>query len=255
MKEVVREALILFFRTFDPVYRHTLKKANRILTSNYDTFEAVPARYQPKTLVHSQVGTDPFPQPKPSDDERGFHIVYGGLFQHLKGISFAIRSFVAMHEMFPDARLTLIGHGPEMERIQELIRNAPDPNRIQILSWLPQDKFHRELAKGDVLLFPSFHDSGGLVIIEAMAMGIPVICLDRAGPAFLVSDQTGIKVPIESPEQVQQGLTDALIQLAGNPERCKQMGAAAKRRVDEHFLWKRKSEQLQSIYRDVLAER
>ena len=252
LKEIVRESTIRAFRTLDPMYRHTLKKASRILSSNHDTFAAVPKKYQSKTIVHSQVGTHSFPADTTSGDPSNVHIVYGGLFQYLKGITYAVRSFISFNERVPNARLTLIGQGPEKARIEALVASSPHPERIQILSWIPQEQFHGELRKADVLLFPSFHDSGGLVVVEAMAMGIPVICLDRAGPAFLVSDTTGIKVPIHSPAQVHRDLTHALYRLCTDCALRKRMGEAARERVQKNFLWERKADQLTKLYQSVL---
>ncbi len=70
-----------------------------------------------------------------------------------------------------------------------------------------------------------------------MAASRPVICLDCGGPALLVTDDTGIKVPAISPEQVIVELAAALDLLAGNPMMRAHLGAAGRSRVREHFNW------------------
>ena len=252
VKEVIREATIRFFRTFDPAYRMTMKRCARILTCNHDTYAAVPKKYRRKTQIHSQVGTYRVTEREARDPSSEVHVMFGGLLLYLKGVTYAVQSFIEFNKSFPNSRLTVMGHGPELGRIRRLVDASPHPERIRVLSWVPQQDFLNELSSADILLCPSFHDSGGHVVVEGMSFGIPVICLDHAGPAFTVSDEAGIKVPISSPEQTLQGLVDALRTLAEDSNLRERKGAAARERVREHFLWDRKAEQLSVIYREVL---
>ena len=72
----------------------------------------------------------------------------------------------------------------------------------------------------------SFRDSGGFVVLEAMAAGLPVVCLRLGGPALTVTDETGIRVAAESPHQVVRDLAQAFEWLAKNPDDRHQMGEA-----------------------------
>jgi glycosyltransferase involved in cell wall biosynthesis len=107
------------------------------------------------------------------------------------------------------------------------------------------------LAECDVLVHPSLHDSGGYVCVEAMAAGRPVICLELGGPALLVTEQTGIKIPATSPEQVIRDLAAAMSQLACDPLECERLGESARRRVRENFAWEGKGDFIAAIYNRV----
>ncbi len=77
----------------------------------------------------------------------------------------------------------------------------------------------------DVFLFPSLRDGGGLVVVEAMAAGKPVICVDLGGPRMHVTEDCGVKVAPLSPEQVVGDLAAALERLCRDKELRLQMGA------------------------------
>ena len=69
------------------------------------------------------------------------------------------------------------------------------------------------------LVFPSLHDSGGLVVLEALSKGLPVVCLDLGGPGVMVNGSCGIVVPTAHADEAQTvtGLANAMISLATMP--------------------------------------
>jgi glycosyltransferase involved in cell wall biosynthesis len=94
-----------------------------------------------------------------------------------------------------------------------------------------------------------------MACLEAMAVGLPVICLDLGGPASQVTEATGFKVPAIAPAQVVNDLTQAMLWLARHPDRRKRMGEAAQKRVAEYFDWDKKAEWTRDVYREVLDRR
>ena len=59
------------------------------------------------------------------------------------------------------------------------------------VEWLPHDQLHEHYYQHDALLFPSLRDSGGMVVLEALAHGLPVVCTDRGGPGLIVNRRCG----------------------------------------------------------------
>ena len=88
--------------------------------------------------------------------------------------------------------------------------------------------------------------------MEAMAAGRPVICLDLGGPALQVTEETGFKIPANSPEQVVRDIAHAMLKLAKEPELRVRMGKAGRRRVKEYFNWDIKGEWIKNIYKEIL---
>jgi glycosyltransferase involved in cell wall biosynthesis len=88
-----------------------------------------------------------------------------------------------------------------------------------------------------------------------MAVGCPVICLDLGGPAVQVTEETGLKIPVQTPEQVVSSLADAIACLAKDSELRSQMGQAGQKRVRENFSWEKKGQQLLKLYETILTQK
>ncbi len=168
-----------------------------------------------------------------------------------KGAEFGLRAFAAIQEEHPEAEYWMIGDGPEQSRLRELAEGLGIAGRVRFLGRLPRVQALSKLAGCQVLLLPSLHDSGSCVCTEAMALGKPVICVDRGGPALQVTTETGFKIPAESPAQVVAGLSNALRTLARDPQLRLQMGAKGRERVHETLNWDAKGLQFSDIYREL----
>ena len=91
------------------------------------------------------------------------------------------------------------------------------------------------------MVHPSLHESGGWVSLEAMAAGVPVICLDLGGLALQVNARTGFKISARSPEQAVADMAAALRRVAQNTELAATLGAAAREHVARDFTWATKA--------------
>jgi len=91
------------------------------------------------------------------------------------------------------------------------------------------------------------------VVIEAMAAGKPVICMDLAGPGMHVTEECGIKIPASSPLETMELIAQALERLYRDPELRGRMGEAARRRAEQLYTWDHLGERLQQIYEEALG--
>ena len=94
---------------------------------------------------------------------------------------------------------------------------------------------------------------GGTVILEAMASALPTIALNWGGPADYLDVQTGILLPAAARDTLVTNLSQAMIDLAQDPQRRKTMGLAARAKAESEFTWTQKIDQMIQIYRDLLA--
>jgi glycosyltransferase involved in cell wall biosynthesis len=86
-----------------------------------------------------------------------------------------------------------------------------------------------------------------------MAAECPVICLDLGGPSVQVTEETGFKVPADDPEQAVKDLAVAMRRLSKDYDLRTRMGEAGRRRVLEHFSWRKKGVWVAELYREILA--
>jgi glycosyltransferase involved in cell wall biosynthesis len=116
----------------------------------------------------------------------------------------------------------------------------------------PEDSAAR-LGQADVLTFPSLRECGGAVVMEAMAVGLPVIAAGWGGPADYVGDDgSGILVAPTTKETLVAGFTDAMSKLAASREARLEMSRRARQRAVTVFDWEARVDRLLEIYRDVV---
>jgi glycosyltransferase involved in cell wall biosynthesis len=120
--------------------------------------------------------------------------VFVGRLLPWKGLALAV---AALAEPAAAAwSLDVYGQGPDRDRCARLAERLGVAGRVAFLGHQPREAVLGAFATADAMLFPSMHDSGGFVVAEALSLGCPVVCLDRAGPGVLVQDGWGAKVPV-----------------------------------------------------------
>jgi glycosyltransferase involved in cell wall biosynthesis len=260
MWEYVRMGLQWVFR-HDPFFTMGHGRARVLLMANSEALDALPAPWRKKAQLLSVNGVSlqSLPRTAISAPRNGhFRLLTAGRFVSLKGFDLAVRAFsVMVHSLKQQGRgnqpqLSIIGEGPERSRLQELIIQLHLEDQVHLVNWMTRDELLRAMAECDVFLFPSLRDGGGLVVVEAMAAGKPVVCLDLGGPGLHVTEACGVKVAAHSPEQAIQDLAGALERLYADPALRRQMGQAARQRAEELYDWDRVAGRVMEAYDKAL---
>lgn len=223
----------------DPLLNATLKNSTLILTKTLETKQAIPERYWNKCLDRTEIGVSH--QDQVRERNQGAHFLFVGRFIYWKGGQLAIKSFARVARKNPALHLTLCGKGPEKDCWLKLTRDEGIEHQVTFIDWLPQDQLKALYAKSDIFLFPSMHDSGGTVVLEAMACGLPVICLKLGGPGVLVNESCGLAVPVtddDSLETVVEGLSAAIENISTTPDLAERLSSGASERA-RHLSWER----------------
>jgi glycosyltransferase involved in cell wall biosynthesis len=252
--EWARQALLAVSR-LDPIRRQTEKRASVILAVSPVTVEQLRPKNREKALLFSQVGVGwkeiaRFPE-KRSNDGRPFRLLSVGRLLHWKGFALGIKAFALFNQQYPNSEYCIIGDGPERTKLSQLVCSMGLSDAVQLLGTLSREDYLHELVNSDVLVHPSLHEPGAYVIAEAMAARLPVICSDFGEPASIVSPETGIRVPLASPECVVAGISRACALLAANPSVCNRMGDAARQRILDLFEWDKKGLFMTKLYQSL----
>ena len=167
----------------NPVVRPGLARASVIFVSTSDTQNLFSGALRNKTVVFSQLG---LPSVPPANSPRSAsgppRILYAGRLLYWKGVHIAIRAFAEVVKQTPTAHFTIVGDGPERSRLEEDVKENNLSASVEFIPRLPQNSLFELYRSHDLFLFPSLHDSGGFVVLEALAHGLPVVCLDLGGP-------------------------------------------------------------------------
>jgi glycosyltransferase involved in cell wall biosynthesis len=145
------------------------------------------------TTVEPNVALDiPIPAEPSGLETSTRRAVFSGRLIPFKGLRLALATLNQ-----PEAAgwsLSVFGDGPDRAPLERLTRKLDLVDRVEFLGHRPRPEVRRAVEAADVFLFPSLHDSAGWSVGEALIVGTPVVCLDRSGPAFLVSTGPGIAV-------------------------------------------------------------
>jgi glycosyltransferase involved in cell wall biosynthesis len=254
----------------DPFFLLGQSRAGKILLCNRESLEAIPRRFRQKAMLFPVNGISPedlaliagcngrgvsrHDQPTGSSREsaREFRILSAGRLIALKGYGLAIRAFKPFAERHPDAKLIIVGEGPDLPRLEKIARSLQLGEQVCFPGWMDRDSLLASMCSCDVFLFPSLRDGGGAVVVEAMAAGRPVVCMDLAGPGLHITDECGIKVPARSPDEAVELMAQAMEKLYQEEELRLKMGQAGRARAEEAYSWDHLGERLYKIYQEVL---
>lgn len=152
-----------------------------------------------------------------------------------------------------NVRYRIFGSGREEGPLRRLAQELGIEGRVEFVGDVPRREMLLAMRDAVALLHPALHDGGATVIVEAMALGVPTICLDMGGPAVQVSEETGFKVPGTSKEAVAEGIAAAIGRLVSEPDLRRRMFVAARCRAAEEFTWERRGADLNALYREIAA--
>ena len=195
-------------------------------------------------------------------------IVFVGRITRQKGLPHLLR---ACEQLPADVQVILCAGAPDTPEIKAevegLVAHLRDKRTgvVWIEEMLPRPELIAVLAASDVFVCPSVYEPLGIVNLEAMAVGLPVVGSATGGiPDVIVDGETGLLVPIEQaqdgtgtpidPARFEADLAERLTTLVTDTEAAKAMGQAARHRVEEHFAWEAIAQRTMDVYNWVLDQ-
>jgi glycosyltransferase involved in cell wall biosynthesis len=208
------------------------------------------------SIVPCGVDTELFrPVPPAPTDRRRKRLLVVGRMVERKGVADVIRALVGL----PDVELVLAGGpaadalalDPEARRLQQLAVATGTDDRVHLLGAVARTDMPALLASADVVVTVPWYEPFGLVPLEAMACGRPVVASSVGGLLdTVVPGLCGELVPPRRPDV----LTSTLASLLADPDRRRAYGEAGQRRVHELYRWDRVCADTEAVYASVLAD-
>jgi glycosyltransferase involved in cell wall biosynthesis len=166
-----------------------------------------------------------------------------------KGQRFLLQAAALVRKTIPELRVIFAGNGPDRDSLAQIASDLGIRESILFPGWIAD--VAPLLRNADVVVQPSLFEGFGLSIAEAMAAACPVICTSVGGLTELVLDEvTGLLVPPANAE----ALAAALMQIFREPARAVQLGAAARKRIEQHFSAARMIEDTCNLYKQLLRD-
>jgi glycosyltransferase involved in cell wall biosynthesis len=240
-----------------PYHRSTYRHLAAVITASRSTAAEIPPDFHGMRFHLPENGVDParFPindrWPEPGGR---FRFLTAGRLVPYKGLSLTLEA-IRRSPALQQCELVVIGDGPDRPAHERFVLENGLGECVKFLGQRPQAEVAAEMRRSQVFVFPSLREFGGGVILEAMACALPCLIVDYGGPGELVSEATGIKLPMRPREELVGLLRVAMERMATDPDMCRRMGEAAAAEVRREHTWEAKAAQVAGIYRAVLGER
>jgi glycosyltransferase involved in cell wall biosynthesis len=140
------------------------------------------------------------------------------------------------------ARFSILGDGPERNRLEQLARSLGIEKAVSFCGWVSHAEVLRRLRSADVLVFPSVRDFGAGVVFEALATGAVPVVADFGGPGDIVHPEVGYKMPLTNESEFVSQMEKILMELAHNRDRLEQLRRQGMTYVRECLTWDAKAE-------------
>ena len=244
-------------RQFSDLVNHLLPgkiKAQTLVVANERTRQALPTGVRGKIIELGENGVDlSLWHPvnlEPKEPNKRVQFIFVGRLVDWKAVDLLLEAFGPVAAQ-TGALLEIVGDGVMRQELEELTARLGLVGSVMFTGWLSQQQCAVKLQQADGLVLPSLLECGGAVVLEAMAMGLPVIATNWGGPRDYVDSGCGILIEPASREALVNGLTDAMLKLAQSPDLRQRMGRAGQERVLKHFDWERKLDRIIEIYQQT----
>lgn len=237
-----------------PGYRSLRKNASCIIAGSMATKADMPEYTQNRLLYLPENAIDPsrFSLKNQSQYELPLKAAFVGRLVPYKGADIAIDAMVDLCRQ-GKMEYDIYGSGPEEQSLRAKVAELNLEHAIRVHGFVPNEELQNRLVQADLLVFPSIREFGGGVVLEAMALGVVPVIADYAGPAELVSGESGYLVAMGNRHQLVSNLRETLQAIVANTEALPKLRQACTDKIAKYYTWQRKAEQLLDVYRWVVG--
>jgi glycosyltransferase involved in cell wall biosynthesis len=238
IKDFIRDILNKMVK-INPLMYLTFISANKIIVTSEQTKQLIPKKFHQKVYTSLAIGSEKIKDSsllcKEVNPDRNFKVLFVGNLLYLKGIHLALCAIAEAIKQEKNIEFTIIGSGPDGYWLKQQCSKLNLNNSVKWIDRMERDVLLNKYKEFDLFLFPSLHDSGGMVVLEALSYGLPVICLDKGGPGIIVNSSCGkvINTENKSENEVIKELSQNLLELKRNPDLLKRLSEGARKRAKE----------------------
>lgn len=178
-------------------------------------------------------------------------ILFVGYLIKRKGVNYLLAALPPVLRALPNFRAVLIGDGPEEGALRQQTADLGIADRVEWLGFLPQAAVRQWMQRASVFVLPSLEEGQGVVLLEALASGLPVVASRVDGIQEVVTRAVGLLVAPAQPAL----LTQALLALLQEPAQWATMSQAARAHMLAHYDWDQIATRYLDLYTELLHQR
>lgn len=178
------------------------------------------------------------------------HIILTRNLEAIYDNATAIRAFYHVRKVFPNARLTIAGTGPEQLALNTLVRKLEIADVVTFAGRIDNEAIVDLYHSADLMVNPSLVDNMPISILEALACGVPIVSTNVGGiPYMLTHNKTALLVPPKDP----MAMSGAILTLLNDPAKARQIAEAGLIAVQQ-YSWLNIQSRLLSVYEQILTK-
>jgi len=241
-----------------PGYLDTYKQAEKIVVGSSYTLNKLQAFFKfPDSkmclLSENGVSTRFFADQAKTKKDSKVNLLFVGRLVAFKCPDILIEAVSRLNETIKSKiQLTIVGDGDERSYLEQMVQTRNLDDIVNFVGKITQEETLEYYRKADIFCFPSIRESGGAVVLEAMACGLPCIVANTGGVVDYVTEETGFKIEPISREYLTQELTKKIEIISENEDLREKMSTKAIERTRE-FEWGCKAKKIVKIYEEVFA--
>jgi phosphatidylinositol alpha-mannosyltransferase len=192
-------------------------------------------------------------EPLPEWDDGMVNILFLGRLEKRKGLRYLLRAFARVKAARPDTRLLIVGgYDARQKRGYDRWIKESGVRDVHFIGYVPLEELPRYHRSAHIFCAPNTgNESQGIILLEAMAAGLPVVASNIDGFALVLTH--GVEGLLVRPKD-SDALADALLNLVDDPDQRASMSALGRERA-QHFSWERVSQRVLSYYERLLFEK
>jgi glycosyltransferase involved in cell wall biosynthesis len=226
-----------------PFASSTYRYATAIIAASSQTYSEFP-QYRDKLFFVPEPGIS---RSLCSEDTRSpeagakLELIFVGGLVPRKACDLALRAAATL--LRSDlARFTVVGDGPERNRLEQLAKSLGIEKSVSFCGWVSHGEVLKYLRSSDVLVFPSLRDNGAGIVFEALGCGAVPVVADFGGPGDIVHPDVGYKVPLTNESDIVAQIEKILTELAHNRDRLEQLRRQGMAYLRECLTWEAKAQ-------------
>ncbi|MCK4579701.1 MAG: glycosyltransferase family 4 protein, partial [Dehalococcoidia bacterium] len=176
-------------------------------------------------------------------------ILFVGKLLPVKGVQYLIQAMDIIRRREADARLLLVGDGDQRDCLRSLVKQLNLGKHVTFVGWVSNEKVPKYMAASDVFVLPSLSEGFALVILEAMASGLPIVATRVGGlPDIVKERRNGFLVEPRSPMEI----AEKILLLSADGELRRRFSRNNKRKV-KAYSWPAVVTRIEEIYLSCLS--
>jgi glycosyltransferase involved in cell wall biosynthesis len=225
-----------------PNFNKNLKQSKTIILHSNEILHLIPPNELTKCVVimHNGVSIDFENKEFKEKNEKIRHFVYTGRLNEAKEVELIIRAYYETGLIREGSKLYIVGEGKTKEKLRLLVEKLGISNGVLFVGKVSMNEVKNSLSRAHVFVSASISEISSTSMMEAMALGLPVICLNLSGNRMIVDNNCGILLEASTPYGVINEMSEAMRKVVDDSILFNKLSSNAKKKAYTEFRWENK---------------